>query len=87
VKLAILSGDISDRFSAGLYRMFAFMKLKTIHKCTRFLQKRLSLKDLDWLIISKQFCHGYVFLFLGTVSHIFWDSMTLGWLSGAVIFF
>jgi hypothetical protein len=45
VKLAILSGDISDRFSAGFIGCSLFMKLKTIHKCARFLQKRLSFKD------------------------------------------
>jgi hypothetical protein len=56
--------DILIDFPLGFIVMFAFHEIiKTIHSNAPVFFKKDWSQDLDWLIISKQFCHGYVFLF------------------------
>jgi hypothetical protein len=68
-------------FPLGFIVMFAFheiIKRPFIANAPVFFQKRLgALKDSDWVNYFKNNFVTVVFsFFLGTVSHIFWDSMT-----------
>lgn len=68
-------------FPLGFIVMFAFheiIKRPLIENAPLFFQKRLAvLKDSNWIDYFKNnFLTVVVCFFLGTVSHIFWDSMT-----------
>jgi hypothetical protein len=68
-------------FPLGFIVMFAFheiIKKPFIENAPLFFQKRLAvLKDSNWIDYFKNnFLTVVISFFLGTVSHIFWDSMT-----------